>query len=92
MNTMRVDKFFEEAIAELYRATDMHGHMHSVHEAYAVILEELDEFWDEVKTKVPKEAGPLQRSIHRSRMQRELIHTAAMCCRAVIDLDLDKRE
>ncbi len=36
---------------ELAKARKKHGPMLSVHEGYAVILEELDEVWEEVKKK-----------------------------------------
>ena len=36
---------------ELAKARKKHGPMLSIHEGYAVILEELDEVWDEVKKK-----------------------------------------
>jgi hypothetical protein len=50
--------------------------MTTPHEAYAVILEELDEFWDEVRK---KEHCP-------EKMLRELIQIAAMAQRAAEDL------
>lgn len=34
---------------ELRRAYGLHGDFHSMHEGYAVILEEIDELWDGVK-------------------------------------------
>lgn len=34
---------------ELQRASRKHGPIHSTHEGYAVIQEELDELWDAVK-------------------------------------------
>ena len=77
---MLVDKFFDDALSELHRATDNHGPMHGGHEAYAVIKEELDEFWDEVKKKTPDQEN----------MREELVQIAAMACRAVIDLELDE--
>jgi hypothetical protein len=52
----------------------------SYHEAYAVILEELDEFWDEVKQKSEKQ--------NLDRMRTELIQIAAMAVRAIVDLGL----
>lgn len=52
--------------------------MRSAHEAYAVILEELDEFWEEVRQKRGNKVG----------MQNELIQVAAMAFRALSDLDL----
>jgi hypothetical protein len=56
--------------------------MHSAHEAYAVILEELEEFWTEVK------AGTPSSPITAGRMRAELIQIAAMAIRAVEDLEL----
>lgn len=39
-----------EATAEIVRAKDIHpDDFHSMHEAYAVLLEEVDELWDVVK-------------------------------------------
>jgi hypothetical protein len=34
---------------EIVRARSKHGRFHSPHEAYAVLLEEVDELWDDVK-------------------------------------------
>lgn len=54
--------------------------MNSPHEAYAVILEELDEFWIEVKRKQTE---------HDPRaMYEELIQVAAMAARATLDCGL----
>lgn len=65
---------------ELRAAVQKHASLSSAYEAYAVILEGLDEFWDEVKLK-REQRNPDQ-------MRRELIQTAAMCARAIIDLGL----
>ena len=65
-----------EAAAELLRAQSKHGPMKSGHEGYAVILEELDELWDEVKTRKP--------SVHA--MREEAIQVAAMALRFVHDV------
>ena len=34
---------------ELRRAYEIHGDFQSMHEGYAVLLEEVDELWDEIK-------------------------------------------
>jgi glutamyl-tRNA reductase len=65
---------------ELREAMNKHAPLNSAHEAYAVILEELDEFWDEVKKKRE------QRSKYA--MRRELIQVAAMCVRTILDVGL----
>lgn len=36
-------------IEEFARATKLHGEFHSRHEGFAIIKEEVDELWDEVK-------------------------------------------
>ncbi len=48
----------------------------SPHEGYAVILEELDELWDEIK----------QKSQPRERMREEAIQIGAMAIRFVQDI------
>jgi len=65
---------------ELQRARKMNAPMHSAHEAYSVILEELDEFWEEVRKK-RKDRDP-------KKMGDELIQIAAMVQRAAEDLGL----
>ncbi|MEN6567173.1 MAG: hypothetical protein ABFC57_12835 [Veillonellales bacterium] len=44
---------FAEVIEELEKAIKNHVPMNSAHEGYAVIKEELDELWDEVKKRNP---------------------------------------
>lgn len=67
---------FAEVIEEVCQAQEKHTPQHSAHESYAVIKEELDEFWAEVMKK-REERDP-------KAMRRELIQIAAMACRAVI--------
>jgi hypothetical protein len=35
---------------ELYRATEKFGKFHNPHEGYAILLEEVDELWDDIKS------------------------------------------
>jgi len=72
---------------EVVRAMEMHAGMSSRHEAYAVILEELDEFWDEVKLN-PSKMSPPDRCKWEARMKKELRQVAAMAIRAIVDLKL----
>lgn len=65
---------------ELRSARTMHQPMNSSHEAYAVILEELDEFWEEVRKKRAERSS--------AAMFKELIQVAAMAIRATSDLKL----
>ena len=70
-----------EIVHEAHRAGSLFPPMHSPHEAEAVIREEFDEYWDEVKkhntSKPDRDTRPRQRE--------ELIQLAAMCMRALID-------
>jgi hypothetical protein len=72
--------FAAAVAAELSKARSRHGNIHSAHEGYAVILEELDEFKKEV-CKRREKRDP-------DNMLRELIQVAAMAQRAAEDLDL----
>lgn len=81
--TMTIDLESETLIEvdkELMRSRAKHGPMRNVHEAYAVILEEFEEFWDEVKA---------QNNVRsKTRMREELIQVAAMAVRTIEDLEL----
>jgi len=69
-----------EVADEIKRARLLHKPMNSAHEAYAVILEEMDEFWDEVKKKLADRSDYL--------MRLELVQIAAMAIRAMSDLKI----
>ncbi len=51
--TQTITHFFDLITAELQTAQQWGQTFHSAHEAYAVILEELDEFWEIVRKKKP---------------------------------------
>lgn len=73
--------FYRDCRNEVKRAMDLHPSIKNPHEAYAVILEELDEFWGEVK-----------RVRHNKELMRlELLHIAAMACRASVDLGIEDK-
>ena len=65
-----------EVTAELVKARAKHAPMRGAHEGYAVILEELDELWAEVKAQ----------SHNPERMRKEALHVAAMALRFVEDV------
>ena len=67
-----------EVLDELKRASAHFPPFNSAHEGYAVIHEELDELWDDVKNNKHPEARGLQR--------KEAIQVAAMAMRFVIDI------
>ncbi len=65
----------DEVVAELERATNLHGPMSSPHEGYAVLQEEVDELWEEVK----------DRDLDQRRLRAEAIQVAAMAIRFIMD-------
>ena len=74
--------FLEDVAEELRRARRKHAPMHSLHEAYAVILEEMDEFWDEVRAW----HGGSGQDADAKKARKELVQIAAMAARAAGDL------
>ena len=75
-HTLRVR---DEVMAELETACDVFSDMHSSHEGYAIIKEEMDELWDEVKSKSDPQW-------HNDRMRREAMHVAAMAIRFILNV------
>ena len=75
---MKSDKAFNLIEAELMRAMDLYPALHSNHEAYAVIKEEVDELWDEIK-KSKEVTG-------NAEIRQELIQVGAMVIRYLNDL------
>ena len=61
---------------ELHKARTKHAPMHSAHEGYAVILEELDELWEEVRKREPDKA----------KLRAEALQVAAMGMRFILDI------
>lgn len=75
MNSMNVDierwKILEEISRELERAYAKHGREQwGRHEFYAILLEEVDEVWEEIKADSPQ-----------AQLRREIIQVAAMAIR-----------
>jgi hypothetical protein len=74
----RAEHFLTEVRNEFRRASELHNPIRTAHEAAAVIREEFEEFWELVK----------QKHHNKRRMCEELVQVAAMCTRAVVNLDL----
>lgn len=73
--------FFADQVAdELARARTAHPPIHSLHEGYSVLLEEVDEFWAEVKRRAPART-PLAALL-------ELVQVAAVAQRIAEDCGL----
>ena len=68
---------------ELWRARKKFPPINSVHEGYAVIREELDEFWELVRRK--PEFGLCVEALNELRVA-ELVQVAAMCQRTAEDV------
>ena len=73
----RIDKIIENVKQELLNATEKFGKFHNFHEGYAVLLEEVDELWDEIKNK--------NHSSQKSCVESEAIQVAAMAIRIIHD-------
>jgi hypothetical protein len=71
-------KFANDVAKEQAKARNKHPVIASLHEGYAIILEELDEFKAEVWKRMEK------RDAHN--MLKELIQVAAMCQRTAEDV------
>lgn len=71
-------KYQDAIIREFTRATTMYGPFHTEHEAYAVLLEEVDELWDAVKLKQSDE-------FRRVKIEKGCIQVAAMALRFLHD-------
>lgn len=69
-----LDLALAEVRAEVVRAIEKYPTFNSAHEGYAVIAEELDELWDEVKGN-----GPV-------RARKEAVQVAAMAIRFMTDI------
>jgi hypothetical protein len=72
------EKFKKDVAEEVESARSKHPPIQSIHEGYAILLEEVDEFWAEVKKKT-KERDP-------KKMYKELVQVGAMAQRIVEDV------
>ncbi len=72
---IRLAQVLSKVRIELYRATEKFGPMKSPHEGYAILKEEVDELWDEIKS---------DNSLFSQR--GEAIQIAAMAIRYILDV------
>jgi hypothetical protein len=79
---MKSQKAITAVLNELNVETQLHGPFHSAHEGYAVIKEELDELWDEIKLK-RSERNPVN-------LREEAVQVAAMAIRFLVDIAEDE--
>lgn len=78
----------DEVVNEYLRASNKFAPFNSAHEGFAVLKEEVDELWDEVK-KNPAKVGEQTR---RLQMRAEAIKVAAMALRFLHDCAQKERE
>ena len=75
---MRIEEIIDLVKKEFVNATSKFGSFHNAHEGYAVLLEEVDELWDNVKLN--------QKTPNRNELIREeAIQVAAMAIRLIYD-------
>jgi len=68
--------FFVAVLGEYHSATTKFGPFHTAHEGYAIILEEVEELWEEIKEKIP----------NQNKLLYEAIQVCAMAMRFVKDI------
>jgi NTP pyrophosphatase (non-canonical NTP hydrolase) len=72
-----LDKALQNIQQEVLRAKSIHPKdFNSAHEGYSVILEEIDELWEEVKKK----------KFDNSLGEKEATQAAAMLCRFLVEI------
>jgi len=75
---MRPDEALKHIEEEYLRASDLYPNLHSNHEAYAVIKEEVDELWDAIKDSKDTKGN--------NQIRHELIQVGAMVVRYLNNL------
>lgn len=76
-----------EVANEVTRARTLHKPFNSLHEAWAVLLEEVDELWEQVKINPRKLSASAVRR-RQKKLREEAIQVAAMGVRTVLDCEL----
>ena len=72
-----------EVADEMNKAISQFPTLHSLHEGYAIMLEEVDELWEHVKMN--------QKRRDKEAIKKECIQIAAMALRIILDCgDMDK--
>ena len=75
---LSLNQIYQAVCLEVETAQQNWPAMNSAHEAYAVLLEEVDELWDHVKTNQKRRDIPA--------MQKEAIQVAAMAIRFALEV------
>lgn len=80
----KITSIVSDVIEEFNKATHKHPPFNSRHEAYAILIEEVDELWAEVKKNHSKDPGA------KITQRKEAIQVAAMAFRFIYDCDETK--
>lgn len=73
-----LQEILEVITAEFFKATKKFGSFHNAHEGYAVLLEEVDELWENIKLN--------QKTENRIELiKEEAIQVSAMAIRIIFD-------
>lgn len=84
---MDIETALEEIRASYEKAREKHAPMRGPHEGYAVLLEEVDELWDEVKRWQPSHVvGAHNYKLHNQQMIKEAKHVAAMALAFLLEV------
>lgn len=67
-------------------ARNKHAPMRGPHEGYAVLLEEVDELWAEVKRWQPQSSPTHDYGTHQKAMKKEALHVAAMALAFLVEV------
>lgn len=71
---------FQALVAkEIAKARAQHGPVRGLHEGFAVLLEEVDEFWDEVKKKTPDKKNTFLELIQIAAMAQKIAEDVLGC-------------
>lgn len=81
MDDIEFRKLIDDVVCEYDIAVEKFGAFNTQHEAYAVILEEMDELWDEIK----KQSKP-RTPQNKLAIMKEAAHVAAMAIRLIVDM------
>lgn len=73
---LQIDEALRAIILEYKSASEVYAPMNSPHEGYAIIKEELEELWDEIRRREPDV----------TKLRKEATQVAAMALRFILDL------
>jgi hypothetical protein len=77
-NNSKLEAYFELVKQELIKAETKNGPFHSAHEGWAVLYEEVDELWEEVRKKKKNRVS--------AEMAAECVQIAASAIRFALDV------